>query len=561
MDFPNRFTVSPPLDNCLPTLLPVIYASPCVSFDVFDTCIFRNCVHPGDVDMLTESGRMKYTSIADEEECKNHRNTKIHNDHLKALFDTEVRLHTRNEEMYEVYNLCRRLGKRIIFISDMHFSSETVKFFLNRLGFDGEVFSSADAGTTKTGNLFDKVAQRIGVQPDHIIHIDNDYHCSMSARRKSLMSYVYYRNEVDSADLYKGIYDKMPRKVKVDMARVFGILLNSRHRYANHLEELGYMYFGPTVLYALLLLHKYTMTVKPDNLYFLLRDTDLLSTLYKEHINVFPSYRAFVGRTIWTHIDPKAAHPIYALFAVLCAILYSDIPCPVSYTDVQMIKETISKAHQISDEDKTRKTNEIRTKYSGFFQENTRVLRSRLSVILSKVTSHSLSIDGSAAGSARYRIGEITGIVPAFMAMFHSHCHCWDRDVRNRNATTVSDTTLPSHKRIVPWELSEMYMHGLVNNIVYIDKTYNYIHSDYYPDKTTRHVWQQMFDVLPHINNGISKFVTDYIGCFGYNHFISSESVHECLEKTRWEREVPFQKIIHNLLFHGDAMESCYLHR
>lgn len=77
-----------------------------------------------------------------------------------------------------LFDFARRCGKRIVCISDMYLSSEVIRGILEENGFLGidSVFVSADERVCKSdGRLFKRAYLKLGVAPNQICHIGDNY--------------------------------------------------------------------------------------------------------------------------------------------------------------------------------------------------------------------------------------------------------------------------------------------------------------------------------------------------------------------------------------------------
>lgn len=191
-----------------------------VSFDVFDTLVYRRYLNVNEVHDLASAfalsllgqfgkeapGALTLTRYATTDAMKTAAHVRIeepsledvwarlfaarlgHSErstalaHRVAAFEFEI----DRQNLYavdgaaEMLTALRRAGKRIVAVSDMYFSGEQIREILEKaelLSYFDRVFVSADENLTKhSGNLFGHVWKAMGVSADDALHVgDNTY--------------------------------------------------------------------------------------------------------------------------------------------------------------------------------------------------------------------------------------------------------------------------------------------------------------------------------------------------------------------------------------------------
>lgn len=158
-----------------------------ISFDVFDTLILRK----------TKSSREAFTQINDgtcfsvkrifaekkARKCSKKEDVTL-SDIYKFLPDydenkeieKEIEVCYANPKAMQVYNNLRKMGEKIVIVSDMYLSCETICTILKNAGYnidDVPVYVSSEYGKTKhTGNLFKIVLKDYPGQK--IIHVGDN---------------------------------------------------------------------------------------------------------------------------------------------------------------------------------------------------------------------------------------------------------------------------------------------------------------------------------------------------------------------------------------------------
>ncbi len=190
-----------------------ISKSDIISFDVFDTLIYRKVKTPMDVfdliyiddvgfkDKRIIAGREAKQCCEKEDctlkeiydllpDCKEEKKEELMGREIEA----ELSVCYANDEALTFYNKCKALGKRVIIVSDMYLSGEVISQILKDNGYelDGvKVYVSSEYGLTKrSGNLFKHVIQEEG--STSILHIgDNAISDFAVPRREGLKAFLY----------------------------------------------------------------------------------------------------------------------------------------------------------------------------------------------------------------------------------------------------------------------------------------------------------------------------------------------------------------------------------
>ncbi|WP_026660947.1 HAD-IA family hydrolase [Butyrivibrio sp. AC2005] len=203
--------------------LAVIAWADVISFDMYDTLIFRSC---GDANAVFKEVEKQWNNIHNQyisgfalkravaekkakKSCKREINLKdIYNEidgyritELEELYDYEIKKEIDtaelNNEMYELYKKCIETGKKIVIMSDMYMPKVVLETILRNHGivdYD-EIFVSGDVGESKqSGKLYKKVlSEQIGSY-GNILHIgDNVYSDFLMARIMGIKAILYSR--------------------------------------------------------------------------------------------------------------------------------------------------------------------------------------------------------------------------------------------------------------------------------------------------------------------------------------------------------------------------------
>ena len=201
-----------------------------ISFDIFDTLLFRTVQHPTDVHKLVSiaavgefgsgfcdfhDARCRAEELAKHKALATRATEEVTLDEIYANLSLllpgsrEVvlqklkwlELAVEDRVLYAcplVANLISKLEKaekQIVFVSDMYLAPETIKTILGRRNLDrGKIFVSCALGASKgRGNLFSEVLKVTGAHPGKIVHFgDNHFSDFVQAQRRGFVAIQYF---------------------------------------------------------------------------------------------------------------------------------------------------------------------------------------------------------------------------------------------------------------------------------------------------------------------------------------------------------------------------------
>lgn len=282
-----------------------------ISFDIFDTLIFRPFENPTDSFYLLEAeydflSFSRYRRDSEEEARKNtdKQNGEINifdiyaelqnyydipNSH--GMAEKEIELEKQicyaNPYVFEIYKKLLENGKKIIAVSDMYIPEQYMRQILNSCGYTGisDIFVSCDYGITKTsGQLPKLVHEKIGKEKT-IIHMDDNRKCIVGCKKAGWKTYYYkqcnaigspYRTNITHspvAQMYKGIVNNY---------------LHCGAYKLNPQEEIGFAYAGIAVCGYVEWLDNFCKKNNCDKILFLARDMDIFYKVYDQYYGDIP---------------------------------------------------------------------------------------------------------------------------------------------------------------------------------------------------------------------------------------------------------------------------------
>ncbi len=275
-----------------------------ISFDIFDTLIFRPFSDPTDLFYFLggELGILDFKHIRVEQERNARKEQfKKKGSYEVTLFDIWKRIEQEigidaasgmkleqelemqfcyaNPFMKKIYDDVLRSGKKIIVTSDMYLSKDFLKKMLVKKGYCGisEAFISCEYGCNKGGGgLFDLVKEKY--YGSLILHIgDNEQSDIRMAGQRDIAS-LYYPNINRMALSYRA-YDMSP----IIGGAYRGIVNNHVYCgiYKESMEyEYGFIYGGLFVTGYCQFINQYCKEHQIDKVLFLSRDGDILKQAY-----------------------------------------------------------------------------------------------------------------------------------------------------------------------------------------------------------------------------------------------------------------------------------------
>ena len=278
-----------------------------VSFDVFDTLVIRPFINPTDLFIYMEK-KYECPGFAEKriEAEKNARLDKkkevclseiyeYMDDELKNLMDyetqLEIKLCHRNDMIKPVYDEAKKLNKRIIAISDMYHSKDTVSRILKNSGYElDEVYVSCEYDMTKgNGDLYRKVMEIESIDSDRIVHFGDNYNsdynqasllniCAIQTPKN--VDYFLSDGKNEGFITYLKKYNDLTSSIHV--ALISSYLNNNKDN--NYFRNLGYVFGGPLSLGYLNFVCEKARQDDIDCLLFVARDGKCLKEVYDRYL-------------------------------------------------------------------------------------------------------------------------------------------------------------------------------------------------------------------------------------------------------------------------------------
>lgn len=276
-----------------------------ISFDIFDTLLFRPFSSPTDLFFFVGERLafldFKHIRIKLEQETRTdclkregHTEICLREIWQKAEQETGIPAETGieaelqqeeafcygNTYMLTVFQILKKQGKQIIAVSDMYLPKEFLQKLLKKHGFEGldRIYVSCEYGKSKaSGGLYELVRQELP-KGNSVIHVgDNQISDVKNAKAHGFASYYYPNADRKTAD-YRA-EDMSPLIGGAYRGIVNHYLYNGMHSCSMEYEY-GFIYGGLFVLGYCSFIHDYCLANDIDKVLFLSRDGDILKQVY-----------------------------------------------------------------------------------------------------------------------------------------------------------------------------------------------------------------------------------------------------------------------------------------
>ena len=288
-----------------------------ISFDVFDTCIFRPFEKPTDLFYLLESQngmlnftefRMKAEQFAREKTDKANGEVDIYDiykelsnicpltvEDAKKEIELEKEVCYANPYILELFNALKEKGKTIIAISDMYLPSAIISQILEKNGFVGfeKIYVSNEHGFNKnSGMLFNIVQRDYGINRNYA-HIGDSREADIEGAQKAGITTFLYQQCNEFGNKYR------PRSMNPVVSVYNGIVNNYMYCGAHKnsaREDFGFIYAGPIVVGYLEWINRFVKNNGLDKILFFARDMDIFYKTYNEYFKEYENEYVHTSR-------------------------------------------------------------------------------------------------------------------------------------------------------------------------------------------------------------------------------------------------------------------------
>lgn len=303
-----------------------------ISFDVFDTLIFRPFQKPADLFYLV-GGRINYLNFcrlriqveqqARKRKIKEQGHAEVTISEIYDCFEqitgfsaaeakkeelmAEQTLCFANEYLLEVVKILKRAGKRIIVVSDMYLPGIVIREILNHCGYTqiDEYYISCEYQASKAdGRLYDFVKEK---EHGRLVHIGDHFEADVRQAKRHGLDAFYYLNVNRAGNPYRA------KGLSVLTGGIYSGLVNAKLYQGNKNYspeyEYGFVYGGLLVLGYAQFIYNYVKSHNIEKVLFLARDGDILSQVYQK---LYPEEAQRCAYVLWSRAAAaKLASGIY----------------------------------------------------------------------------------------------------------------------------------------------------------------------------------------------------------------------------------------------------------
>ena len=297
-----------------------------ISFDIFDTLIFRPFSSPTDVFFFVGEKlgipdfkriRMEQEHLARMDEYKKSRSYEITLDDIwtrmeretgvskvkgiRAELDAELEFCYANPFMKDIYKKILEMDKEIILTSDMYLPSDFIEKMMKRSGYDGfsHIYMSCETGKSKAkGDIY--VSLKKKYEGKRLLHIGDNAFSDVQKAQENGTDVLPYHNVNADGESFRS------RDMSPVVGSAYRGLVNARLRsgfkkYAEEYEY-GYVYGGLFVLGYCSFIHDHCKKNQIEKILFLSRDGDILKKVYDELYPGSKTEYVYLSRSVSTKL-------------------------------------------------------------------------------------------------------------------------------------------------------------------------------------------------------------------------------------------------------------------
>ena len=253
-----------------------------ISFDIFDTLLFRPFVEPSDVAKYISQlqleddfklnrtfaevkARIKYCK-GDVEDVTYEQIYEFIGNKYKSFYEVERNFEKEilvpNKNMLEVFNYALSKNKTVIITSDMYYSADFLNDVLTEKGFKGykKIYVSSEYKKTKgSGNLYKIILKDLNISPDKMLHIGDNYEADI-LKAKELGINTFYFEKIkeqfikdEKNKFLTDFYNEYKNTINTTASLILGLRIidwfyNPKREFW---ENIGYQY-GGVIIYSII---------------------------------------------------------------------------------------------------------------------------------------------------------------------------------------------------------------------------------------------------------------------------------------------------------------------
>jgi len=276
-----------------------------ISFDIFDTLIYRKYLKPKDLffDLELKENTSNFSRERINTENKL-RKSKLYYQEitLNEIYENidrqfyslkekeilyEINSIYANKEMLKVFNYAKKLNKKIVIISDTYFDENFITQILKSNGFEGwyKIYLSSEYKVLKRwGKLYKIAIKDLNVSANKILHIGDNFISDFISSKINGISSIYYKSSKKiyfENNKFLKQYSK-EKNINSFISFLLSDLFEKRNiNYNNYFENFGYLIAGVTVYSFARFVYTKAIEKNVDHLFLTARDGYLINEIFK----------------------------------------------------------------------------------------------------------------------------------------------------------------------------------------------------------------------------------------------------------------------------------------
>ncbi len=269
-----------------------------ISFDVFDTLLFRPYNKPSDLFLHLEkkyakgnfagirinAERVARTKIREGEEITLGDIYALMPSDMQFLMQKEVELEKEklfaDDKNKSLFDYFRNAGRKIVLTSDMYLSSSVISDALSKNGIEGyhKIYLSSEVKKTKrTGNLFKHICDDLKIKPNELVHIgDNEQSDWLVPKELGIKAFLLRRYQSNTPEQYITSFANKGNSLS---SSVLLFLLRSKTP-RDYWYDIGYNLGGPIGVLMTQFIERKVREYGIEELLFIARDGYILEKVY-----------------------------------------------------------------------------------------------------------------------------------------------------------------------------------------------------------------------------------------------------------------------------------------
>lgn len=295
-----------------------------ISFDIFDTLLFRPFSKPSDLFILVGERLdiMDFSQIRISAESKAREYSKLTRgntevtlyeiykfiedetgvpakDGCELELSIEMELCFANPYMLTVYKLLKSMGKKLVALSDMYIPHDKMKQLLEHCGFVGldEIIVSCDYNCSKrNGDLYDLLLDKYkNIDKSKIIHVGDNAVSDIKVPQERNIHCFHYENVNEVGEQFR--CNNMTYLVgSAYRGLVNAHLHNGTKKYSPY-YEVGFVYAGIYVMGFCQWIYRYAQEHNLDKILFLAREGDIYQKVFR---SMYPDFKT--EYVLWSRV-------------------------------------------------------------------------------------------------------------------------------------------------------------------------------------------------------------------------------------------------------------------